>query len=76
MTKREQLKHRLIQYLQNEIAKVEKFDDQELTRYFNTRIWNCSPCVFDGRKCDQLCRERIYQYLKNHGDEEVENDKP
>ena len=75
MTKREQLKHNLKQYLQKEIAYVDTLDDQELTRYFDTRIWNCSPCVFDGRECYERCKVRIYNYLKEHGDEEVDNDK-
>ena len=72
MTKREQLKHNVIKYLQREIEYVEKLDDQELARYFGMCLRDCSPCVFDGRKCDEHCSVRIYDYLKEHGDEEVD----
>ena len=72
MTKREQLKRNVIQYLQKEIEEVENFDDQTLARFFALRLFDCNVCVLDGRKCDQRCRVQIYDYLKNHGDEEIE----
>lgn len=72
MTKREQLKRNVIQYLQKGSAEIENFDDHELARFFSTCIPDCSPCVFDGRKCNEFCGVRIYEYLKNHGDEEVD----
>lgn len=71
MTKREQLKHNVIQSLKEEIAKVEKLDDRGLADYIDA-LPNCSPCIFDSRKCAEYCCVRIFKYLLNHGDEGVE----
>ena len=54
-----------------EIAKVEKLDDRGLADYIDA-LPNCSPCIFDSRKCNDYCCVRIFKYLLNHGDEEVE----
>lgn len=71
MTKREQLKYNVIQQLKEEITKVEKLDDRGLANYIDA-LPNCSPCIFDSRKCDEYCCERIFSYLLDHGDEEVQ----
>ena len=71
MTKREQLTYNVIQQLKEEITKVEKLDDRGLANYIDA-LPNCSPCIFDSRKCDEYCCERIFSYLLDHGDEEVQ----
>lgn len=72
MTKREQLRYNVIQQLKEEIAKVEKLDDRGLANYIDA-LPDCSPCIFDSRKCNEYCSERIFNYLLNHGDEEASN---
>ena len=74
MTKREQLKNRYIAYLRDRIEWTKQACDFDFA--FALEDLSCSICPLFRDICDEYgdmsCKNTLYQYLVDHGDEEVE----